>query len=433
MKKYHFIAVLPILLSSCSSSTLTYHDFLLREAKKEEEVTSKDTMTSDFDSLLSSLNRFSGTFTDSYYQDFDQKDKNSVISPLSTYFAFLIAAQISSGNTRKEILDTLNLKDDQNLVNDIRILYNASQKEKKEEDGVSLRQIVSNSIWFDKSVRFQEGILDKIGDDVYASSYQVDFQNDVKKANEVIQEYVKEMTHGMIDKDFHFSENSDVILMNTLYLKTLWNDFGKDLELSKDTYRFTNRDSSKKDIQLMTFPEQIGRAYHKADYSSFEVVSQGDISLRFILPKDDKDIGDIMTPSVLEEVSKATYSGIDDIEKKEYLTTCYFPSFIAQSDESITSIMERMGIHDLFNANCDVTPLTSEKMNFDKVRHIAKLDVDRKGIEGSAVTIISSDGGMMPDEYEKVHEDFILDRAFGYVIQDRYGIPLFTGITNVVS
>lgn len=64
------------------------------------------------------------------------------------------------------------------------------------------------------------------------------------------------------------------------------------------------------------------------------------------------------------------------------------------------------------------------------MRHLTTLTVDRKGIEGAAVVILPGAGAAGPDEYEEVYLDFVIDRSFGYVLTDRYGTVLFTGVVN---
>lgn len=438
MKKKYILALLPLyVLSSCTSASATPYtdnECLLKLAKSEESIEEKDASSQGFKGFVDGLDQFAGDFTHEYYQTYDEKDDNSVVSPLSVYSAFLIASGITCGNTRKEILDTLNAKDDANLPSYIRTLYHVSQKEKEtEKEGeFSLKETLRNSIWFDKSVPLKDQILDTLSENLYTSSYGVDFQKENEKSNKTINEYVEKMTNGLIKPNFNFEDTTQVVLMNTLYLKTLWNEIGEDLELSKETFTFTERDSSKNETKLLVFPETTGRAFKGKDYSSYKVVTDGGMSLRFILPDSGKDIHDVMNGDTINEVIKATYDGIDDKEGKEYLTTCYFPQFTAESNHDISSIMADMGIHDFFGKNCDNSPLSDAKISFDKVKHIAKLEVSKKGIEGAAVTVVVGDGGSKPSQYEKIHEKFVVDRAFGYVLTDRYGIPLFTGITNTL-
>ena len=95
-----------------------------------------------------------------------------------------------------------------------------------------------------------------------------------------------------------------------------------------------------------------------------------------------------------------------------------------------------MGITDLFTTDCDMSGLIdasfASPVFCPEVSHVATLSVDRKGIEGAAVTVIAGDGSAAPgeEEFEKVYLDFIVDRAFGFIVTDARDVPLFTGIIN---
>ena len=65
--------------------------------------------------------------------------------------------------------------------------------------------------------------------------------------------------------------------------------------------------------------------------------------------------------------------------------------------------------------------------------HIAKIDVKSSGIEAAGVTITVGDtGGNDQNNYELVYSDFILDKSFGYFIEDSYGNILFSGVVNKI-
>ena len=70
-----------------------------------------------------------------------------------------------------------------------------------------------------------------------------------------------------------------------------------------------------------------------------------------------------------------------------------------------------------------------ERIVCQRIQHVAKLKVDRKGIEGAAVTVVV-DAPTSPELIEEVLYDMVIDRAFGYVLTDPYGTILFTGVVN---
>ena len=102
-------------------------------------------------------------------------------------------------------------------------------------------------------------------------------------------------------------------------------------------------------------------------------------------------------------------------------------------------MLERsFGITDLFDRDiCDLSSILPGGVNdygyrafCTKVQHVTKLSVDRRGIEGAAVTVIPSDAATSAEPWEEIRTDFVVDGAFGYVLTDSRGTVLFTGVVN---
>ena len=112
-----------------------------------------------------------------------------------------------------------------------------------------------------------------------------------------------------------------------------------------------------------------------------------------------------------------------------YNTRCLFPEYKAECDLGIAPVLRELGVQALFG-ECDFSPLTKSAVTVDSVRHVAKLTVDKRGIEGAAVTVLPAAGAPGPGEYEEVYRDFVVDGAFAYVIANPYGTTLFSGVVN---
>ena len=82
---------------------------------------------------------------------------------------------------------------------------------------------------------------------------------------------------------------------------------------------------------------------------------------------------------------------------------------------------------------CDFSGITNESVYCDTVIHKCNLKVDKTGIEGAAVVATRGLTSPGPDEYEDVYHDYIVDRAFGFVIVDSYGSVLFAGVINNIE
>ena len=100
--------------------------------------------------------------------------------------------------------------------------------------------------------------------------------------------------------------------------------------------------------------------------------------------------------------------------------------------KSLTIKASSLPINDLFDSmNGDFSSISNIKgLYCDKVQHTTKLKVNKKGIEGAAVTAMAVAGAVGPGPYTEVYEDFPVDRAFAYILTDNYDIPLFMGVVN---
>jgi serine protease inhibitor len=119
-------------------------------------------------------------------------------------------------------------------------------------------------------------------------------------------------------------------------------------------------------------------------------------------------------------------------------TRVLFPKYKASFDGDIAEILKNgFGIDKLFERReCDFSNVTDVQLACDKVIHKCSIDVNDKGIEGAAVTVIPMDGNGGPmyiEDYKNVYHDYIVDRAFGFVITDRYGAVIFSGVVNSVN
>lgn len=118
-------------------------------------------------------------------------------------------------------------------------------------------------------------------------------------------------------------------------------------------------------------------------------------------------------------------------------TRVFFPEYKASFDGNLADILKNdFGINNLFDIDkCDFSNVTDEPLACDGVIHKCSIDVNDKGIEGAAVTVMPMCGtsNSYLEGYEEVYHDFIVDRAFGFVITDSYGAVLFSGVVNSVE
>lgn len=359
---------------------------------------------------------------------------NTAVSPLSVYFALGLAAECAAGNTREELLTALGV-DYATLKGGYSDFFRSVIAEHKSNLGGNMGRVdVGNSIWLQTGVPFKQECVTALADDYLCYSYAADFMGENKKANDAVRAFVKEQTNGLIDRDFKLSEETVFTIVNTLYCKDMWNIYGDDLPFAAGEYTFTQGNGEQKNVRLLEGYYTVGRAYEGETFTHYYMQTIHGYGVKFLLPKEGYTAEEIFTAENLALVGGMKgYDPIDEENKLEYHTRCLFPEFGAAFDGDVKSVLREFGVNDLFSDACDLSALTDEKVSCEEVRHVVKLDVTRKGIEGAAVTVIPGAGAPGPGEYTIVEQDFVLDRAFGFVLTDRDGTVLFSGIVNEVN
>ncbi|MDE5867342.1 MAG: hypothetical protein K2H02_00185, partial [Anaeroplasmataceae bacterium] len=164
----------------------------------------------------------------------------------------------------------------------------------------------------------------------------------------------------------------------------------------------------------------LGVVASEENYSHFYTRTSNGYSLYFIVPKENVLLKDVFTKENIYHVSNYQY----DRPKNTY-TRCIFPSFTAKYDEDIYPMLG------LGYVSLDRLIKEDELNAIKRVNHVTKLEVNNEGIEGAAVTVVvNAPTSAAPGIEEEFYYDFLVNRSFGYMILDRHGIPLFTGVVT---
>ena len=421
--------------AACSVDTEKY---TVASAKEKRETTYKDAQNEDYIAFLEKLDSFSSKLAYGVYSDSD-KLSNLCISPISVYMALALACECADGETRSEILNALGLSYEE-VYTYTKYLYAFSNKEFNYTNllgnkKASAFEDLSNSLWIDKDVQLKKDGIDRLAYDYNCDIFGVSFKD--SSASKAINQYIKDKTHGIIDGNLDISRETLFTLINTFYLKEIWNEYGDELKLTDEKYDFMNVDGSKTRLPLLTGYYSEGNIYKGEGFSSFFTETEHGFKIKFILPDDNYSIDEVFTEEKIYKINNVSdYGYIDEENKLLHHTRVIFPEYKADFDGSVTdTLKDNFGIKSLFSmGDCDFSGITDDKVACDGVIHKCTLEVNRKGIEGAAVTIMPMAGATGPLEgYTKVYHDLIIDRAFGFVICDRYGAVLFSGVINTLK
>ena len=290
-------------------------------------------------------------------------------------------------------------------------------------------QRLANSIWIDENVKLNEDVLDVLATKYNTDSFHVPFYNQNRSANKALSDYVKDKTNGLIDNKFNLPAETVFALVNTLCIKDVWNADGDDLSFTADNYNFIEYDGNVVSTKLLSGYYNLGRKVETENYIHYYTKTDHNMTIKFIVPKDGYTIDDVFTVETLNIINTLdSYNEYDHDKLLEYHTRCYFPEFKASYNNDIKNVLiDDFGIKSLFDDSCDFTKISKDVAYCGAVIHQTELKVDKTGIEGAAVTTIPACGSAGP-MYTRVYEDFIVDKAFGYVISNFNGIQLFSGV-----
>ena len=401
----------------------------------EKKELSLDVIKSDeYKTFLQKLEVFSTQLTAEMTQKYG-KDDNFVISPISIYMGLALAIECATGETRQEILDAVGVTYEE--VNKYTSgLYANANKEyiKRAATGnkkVVAYQMLNNSIWLDKDVKFVEEGINNLASNYNCDVFSASFQNG--EAERLIEKYIETKTNGLIDADVEFSPETYFVLMNTYYLKEIWNEFGDSLDFTSEKYTFKNTDGSTNDLRLLKSYYSNGKAYKGENYSSFFITTEHSFNIYFFVPNNENKVSDVFTSENINAVlSMSDWGHVDDENRQLHHTRVLFPEFDADFDEDISDVLsEKFGVKRLFTPDaCEMSNISENDVYCQGMMHLVELKVDKKGIEGASIVYIPGAGSAAPPPYEKVYHDFVVDKAFGFVITDSYGTVVFSGVVN---
>lgn len=435
MKKIMILLIMIFMsfaLTSCFRKDIS-GDFLLKPAAEEVNVKEFNNKSVEYKDFMKKIELFSARLTVETYKR-SNKTQNLAISPISVYMALAMAIGSSNGTTKNEMLNAVGVTE-QEVLDFTKYLYAYTNTTYLDDaDKIAAISELSNSIWIDKDITLKEEGLDMLANSFNADSYYIPFFADNKTANEAFADYINKKSRGLIKKPAtQLEETTLFVLVNTYYMKEIWNDYGKDLKFTKDKYDFTTSEDSviKKLLLMSTYT--IGKTYETDTYTHYYAQTEHGYRIKFIVPKTGYKLDEVFTVDNLVNINSISSYAKNWEEGYCYHTRVLFPSFEASYNNDLKPILQdNFNIKTLFTDNCDMSNLSDKEMYCSGVIHQTKLKVDESGIEGAAITYMPMKGTAAPAPMIDVYLDYIVDRAFGYLITDYNGTMLFSGVVNKI-
>ncbi len=340
-------------------------------------------------------------------------DKNSCYSPASLYFALAACAAGASGETQKEMLDALGVKDIEELCEGCRTLFKRIWI-----DSDSTQVKMTNALFVDDGFSgLKESYAERVTNDFYASLRTVDFSK-TAKTKEIISKYISDNTAGKLEYRGEVDPETEVSIINTLYFISRWIDPFEKSNTKKEVFH-----SPDGDVQCDMMYKCFRSSYYKGDgFVRIQLRFDCYDTMAFILP-DEGRMDDVLA------MGAEAFTGGELLNAEVHL---YLPRFKIKSDLSgLMDILKEMNVKRAFDPlNAEFTEmvdLTPDMPLFyvSKVFQATYISVDEEGAEAAAYTEVGMTGGTSAPPPEPVIIRF--DRPFLYAIMTS-DVPLFTGV-----
>lgn len=398
-------------------------------------IPSRYYLTESFINFRDRMKYFSNKLSSLFVQRYFRKGQNFVMSPLSIEMCLGLAIRSAGGETRNEILNAFGMDYDTFNTNFKLYFHYLHHTRKNESDQILSQLLLSNSIWIDDDIELKESGLDALKNDYYCYSYDTDFGNG-NQANKAIRQFINCNTKGLLNPNIQLSPATLFVLMNVLYAKGIWNSRGSDLPYASNDYTFTNDDGSESRKRLLDGYYESGKPIVTEDYSSFFTTMYG-YDIYFVKPNEGKDLKEVFNKETMNDVLDSNnIITQDDVKMEKYSTKCIFPEFEASGEFELSTVLRSdLNIETLFDPYaCDMSGLTDDDVFCGEVKHLAKLEVNKKGMEGAAVTYMTAygAGAPQPDPYTYLKYTFVVDKEFGFIVTHGDSV-VFSGVVNNID
>ena len=363
-------------------------------------------------------------------------EENSIFSPVGVYNGLSIAAEISGGNTRAQIMRLLGASDIETLRSQTRDLWLSDYR-----TNYKAKQITANSLWLDEDITYNADTLDILAREHYASTFSG--KMGTEQYDRALRGWLNGQTDGLLkeyaDKvTMKPPEGFDIPVLeiaSTVNFYGKWNNEFDRADTYSDIFHTPDGDVS---CDFMHQKEMQGRYFWGQKFSgcvmSFKDNGAG---IRFILPDEGYDTDDLLNdPEAMYfladkfPVIEEKMPDDDSFGSKFVYIDLSVPKFDIAENADLKEGLKELGVTDMFDMEkADFTPLTDVPLvAASKISTASRVMIDEEGCKAvSYIEIGLSAGSAAPPDD---HAELKLDRPFLFTIFTQRGQPLFTGVVR---
>lgn len=355
--------------------------------------------------------------------EMDHVPFSTLVSPFSAATALSMAANGADGDTLSQFQEVLGGGAD---IDELNAAW-ARLSGDYHALGGSTQCTIANSLWEDHDGRIFESFAAKCQGGYGAQIFTTNLSDTwiVDHVNGWVSEHTNKMIPEIITEPF--DEDTALLLVNALYLKNRWVKEFDPLCTRQMDFHHAGGSDSRADY-LQHFDTEL--SYLKGEGAQGAVLPYDDGRLAFfaLLPDVytdcDYNFGEWLNTLEGEALTQL----INSREDAMFLRFA-MPKFTAKWRGDLSEALSGMGLEDAFvPETADFSKMGSNPDGYyiDQVVHAAKIEVNEKGTEAAAATVVAAPAGTAAPDPEGI--TLVLDRPFLYGIIDlQTSIPLFLG------
>ena len=347
---------------------------------------------------------------------------STLVSPLSVALALSMTANGADGNTLAQFEALLG---DGASIESVNAACQALTTIYRNLDG-STQCSIANSLWVDPEGQIREDFTGKCRGLFDAQVFQTQLSDPgiVKDLNGWVSGHTNKLIPKIIDEPF--SEETALLLANALYLKNTWAREFDPLDTYEMDFHHGDGSDSRVDY-LQRFDTQMSYLSGEGAQGAVLPYDDGRLAFFVLLPDLYPDAPDFGT--WLGSLEGDSLTRLLDSREDTLFLRFSMPKFTAEWNGNLKETLAALGLGDALLpeiANFSQMGDHPDGYFISQVIHATRIEVNEKGTEAAAVTVVEAEPGAGAPPPEGV--TLILDRPFLYGIVDlQNGVPLFLG------
>ncbi len=342
--------------------------------------------------------------------------ENAIWSPVNAFIGLSMAAELTRGESRQQILDLFGAKDMESLRGYASAIWETVYK----DDGNEICTL-ANSLWLQEGLTYEQTAMDQLAYHYYASVYKGKMGS--TRMNSAIGAWLNQNTGGMLKNatdNISLSPETVLALYSTIYLQSKWQD---EFRAANNTHDVFHAPSGDRNVTYMNKKLSIMEYCWGDTFGAVSLSLKNGSRMWFILP----DAG-VTTSQVLADGQYMQMILGQWENSGYYKVNLSVPKFDVSSNQNLQSGLRNMGVTDIFDpAAADFSAITNDvPVFFTAANQAVRVQIDEEGVKAAAY--IEFPGATSPAPPDEI-VDFILDRPFIFVITSQ-SVPLFVGTVN---